>query len=71
MQSEKKDRVLAKEQELGEIHTENVPLTFPLKNRDGTEVRPAASAWISDLEGAIEKHLQENEKYDITTNVTK
>ena len=59
------------EQELGEIHTENVPLTFPLKNRNGTEVRPAASAWISDLEKAIEKHLQENEKYDKQLNLNK
>lgn len=62
IQSEKEDRLLAKDQELGDINTEKLPMTFPLKTGKGTEVRPATCVWIDDLASAIQKHLEENQR---------
>ena len=62
MQSEKKDRILTNTQQLGEICVESVPFMFPLRTGKGTEVRPAACAWLRDLKSAVLKILEENQK---------
>ncbi|KAK3736237.1 hypothetical protein QZH41_019804, partial [Actinostola sp. cb2023] len=62
IQSEAKDRILAKEQQIEEGRSEMLPFTFTVKNGKSIEIRTAPCTWLGSLTNAVMKHLEENKK---------
>ena len=62
LSSERKQRIIAKEQIRDNLETENAPFSFNLTG-GGEEIRAAAHAFIPNLVNKVIQLLEQNEKY--------